>query len=118
MAPQCKILSVKSVPYMTVKMVAFKAKLLTSNTISTNILFHLYILTNLGEYIKLRSQNRFYNNNNISLLQTHGPYTYKKIVKTYIRTVVIIIKYHNIKIAQINIILISTIAEWESEYKQ
>ena len=39
-------------------MVVFKAKLLTSNTISTNILLHLYILTNLEEYIKLRSKNR------------------------------------------------------------
>ena len=41
------------------------------------------------------------NNNNISLLQTHGPYTYKKLFKTYISIVIIIIiiiiiiiKYH------------------------
>ena len=69
-------------------------------------------------YVAYNNNNN--NNNNIYLLQTHGPYTYKKIVKTYISTVIIIIiiKYHKIKIMQINITLISTVAEWESEYKQ
>ena len=32
--------------------------------------------------------------------------------------IIIITKYHKIEIVQINITLISTIAEWESEYKQ
>ena len=38
------------------------------------------------------------NNNNISLLQTQGPYTYKKMLNI-IRTVIkiIIIKYHKVK---------------------
>ena len=57
------------------------------------------------------------NNNNISLLQTHGPYTYKKMLNIYKNS-----NNNNImsqpKIVLINITLISTIAEWESEYKQ
>ena len=61
-----------------------------------------------------------YNNNNISLLQTHGPYTYKKkmlnIYKNSNKNNNNIISQS--KIVLINITLISTIAEWESEYKQ
>ena len=60
------------------------------------------------------------NNNNISLLQTHGPYTYKKkmlnIYKNSNKNNNNIISQS--KIVLINITLISTIAEWESEYKQ
>ena len=61
----------------------------------------------------------FYNNNNISLLQTHGPYTYKKMLNIYKKSN----KNNNNNISQskivlINITLISTIAEWESEYKR
>ena len=60
-----------------------------------------------------------FNNNNISLLQTHGPYTYKKNLNIYKNSN----KNNNNKISQskivlINITLISTIAEWEGEYKQ
>ena len=63
------------------------------------------------------------NNNNISLLQTHGPYTHKKIVKNDIKQYNNNNNNNNNKISQskivlINITLISTIAEWESEYKQ
>ena len=58
-------------------------------------------------------------NNNISLLQTHGPYTYKKMLNIYKNSNN---NNNNIisqsKIVLINITLISTIAEWESEYKQ
>ena len=59
------------------------------------------------------------NNNNISLLLTHGPYTYKKNVNIYKNSNK---KNNNVisqsKIVLINITLISTIAECESEYKQ
>ena len=59
------------------------------------------------------------NNKNISLLQTHGPYTYKKMLNIYKNSN----KNNNNIISQskimlINITLISTIAEWESKYKQ
>ena len=61
------------------------------------------------------------NNNNISLLQTHGLYTYKKLLNIYKnrnnnnkRTK----KISQSKIVLRNITLISAIAEWESEYKQ
>ena len=56
------------------------------------------------------------NNNNISLLQTHGPYTYKKKCLNSNKNNNNIISQS--KIVLINITLISTIAEWESEYKQ
>ena len=55
----------------------------------------------------------------MSLLQTHGPYTYKQIVKTSISTCNNNNnKISQIKIVQISKILISNIAEWESEYRQ
>ena len=59
------------------------------------------------------------NNNNISFLQTHGPYTYKKMLNIYKNSN----KNTNNNISQskivlINITLIPIIAEWESEYKQ
>ena len=57
------------------------------------------------------------NNNNISLLQTHGPYTYKKMLNIYKNSNNNIIISQR-KIVLSNITLISTIAEWESEYKQ
>ena len=60
------------------------------------------------------------NNNNISLLQTDNPYTYKKMLNIYKNSNK---NNNNNKVSQskivlINITLISTIAEWESEYKQ
>ena len=62
------------------------------------------------------------NNNDISFLQTHGQYTYKKNINIYknsiIIIIIIIIIISQSKIVVINITLISTIAEWESEYKQ
>ena len=65
----------------------------------------------------LINNNNNNNNNNISLLQTHGPYTYKKMLNIYKNS-----NNNNIisqrKIVLINITLISIIAEWESEYKQ
>ena len=67
-------------------------------------------------YIYIYNNN---NNNNISLLQTHGLYTYKKMLNIYKNSN----KNNNNNISQskivlINITPISTIAEWESEYKQ
>ena len=41
---------------------------------------HIHILI-ISNVIQISRLSKCYNNNNISLLQTHGPYTYKKKVK-------------------------------------